>query len=862
MSDHADAIHRQHPTCQAVAQELQQRRQQIISAYCQRRQPQVFFEQHGAALDHALSRLWQEWFAGSGLCLLATGGFGRGEMYPYSDLDLAIAAAGALDAAQQEQVAAFVQLLWDLQLSPAVKVGSIDELCLSARDDLTGDTAFLEARFVCGDHRVADRLLQALNLQRDTAGFIEGKLLEQQQRHAKSQGAGSLLEANVKTAPGGLRDLHTMLWLAKAQGLSPRFHTLVQQRILTRTEAGLLINSHRQLAKIRIDLHLAAGRAEERLIFDLQTQVAANMGYEDDAKHRKSEKLMHRFYRATKTVKQLNGILLPMLRGRVYSRLPRVVVDIDDDYYQVGNLLAVKDKKLFADKPTHILKAIQIAQQHNDITGLAPQTLRAWWDAGQKIQPAFYQNPVNRDRFVGFFKHGSGLTHLLRFLNLYGFLGRYLPAWGKIVGLLQHDLFHIYPVDDHILMVVRNMRRLAMDAHSHELPFASGLMHSFEPQYVLYLAALFHDIAKGRGGDHSLEGVADARRFAADHFMPQADAELLAWLVENHLLMSGTAQKEDIQDPEVVARFCRRVGSRERLTALYLLTVSDIRGTNPKIWNGWKASLLENLFHSALQHIEGRRHDRAVMVSNRQQRALNELAQLNIQEKQQRRLWQLLGQSYFVHHEMQEILWHLPLLVGHEETAQAHCQLLPDSDTLQVMVYMPNRPRLFAGLCAIFSNHALNILTARAYVTEHNFVLDTFIVQMPEAALPHDYQRIHQALQQTLDAFVHGNLQPEIVQAPPARSRRSRHLPIAPRITLLAEDNPGWYVLEIITVNRSHLLANIAHVLSAFDISMRYAKITTLDERVEDSFLIHAPQLEDTRQQLALKKALLEQISR
>lgn len=847
--------------CQSVAQELQYQKQDIISQYQNKQQPLVFFQRYGNALEYALGVLWQEWFHGLDICLLAIGGFGRGEMYPYSDLDLAIATAQTPDAAMQERISAFIQVLWDMQWMPAVKVGSVAELCQSAQDDLTGDTAFLEARFLCGNHRLADHLLHQLNLQRDIAAFIEGKLLEQQQRHAKSQGADNLLEANVKTAPGGLRDIHTMLWLAKAQGIEAQFHSLVQQNILTRTEAGLLLYSHKQLARIRIDLHLAAQRPEERLIFDLQSQVAANMGYEDDGKHRKSEKLMRSFYRATKTVKQLSGILLPMLRGRVYSRLPRVVVDIDEDYYQVGNLLAVRDKKLFENKSTHIFKAMQVAQQHNDIIGLAPQTLRAWWAAGQKIDASFYQNPVNRDRFMGFFKHGNGLTHLLRFINLYGILGHYLPAWGKIVGLLQHDLFHIYPVDDHILMVVRNMRRLAIDAHSHELPFASGLMHSFEQPHILYLAALFHDIAKGRGGDHAQQGIADAKRFAEDHFLSQEETSLLTWLVEDHLLMSGTAQKEDIQDPEVVARFCARVHNRERLIALYLLTVADIRGTNPKIWNSWKASLLENLFQAALRQLSGEKRDHAVVISNRQQRALNELARLNIDEKTQRALWQLLGKAYFVRHEMQEILWHLPKLVNHEEEAQEHTQLLPNTDTLQVMVYMPNRPRLFARLSYLFSHLDLNILAARAYITEHNYILDTFIVQMPTQCLPHDYRRIQQKLETALEDFVHGRSLPEISQPAKPQSRRSRHMPIAPRISISSEENPGWYVLEIITFNRRYLLANIAEVLSNFDISVRYAKIATLDERVEDSFLIYAPTLEDTKQQLTLKKALLEQIS-
>ena len=847
---------------QSAVQDLKFKKQQAIDAYRVKRLPMVFFDSYGRALETALGTLWQEIFGASRLCLLAIGGFGRDEMYPHSDLDLAIVAPEPLDEAGQEKVACFVQTLWDMQLAPAVKVGSIAELCQSAQEDITSDTAFLEARFICGSHITAERILQRLSLQRDTAAFIEAKLVEMQQRHAKAQGSGAVLEPNVKTCPGGLRDIHTMLWLAKAQGLEADAHSLISQAIITRAEAGLLMNSHKQLAKIRIDLHLTAGREEDRLIFDLQTQVAESMDLRDDSRHIKSEKLMRTLYRATKTVKQLNGILLPMLRGRVYSRLPRIVHTIDDDYYQVGNQIAAKDKTLFVKKPSHVFKIIQILQSRNDITTIAPQTLRAWWAATQRLNHKFYENPVNRERFIGFFKQGSGLTHVARFLNLYGVLGRYLPAWGKIVGLLQHDLFHIYPVDDHILMVLRNMRRLAMDAHSHELPFASALMHSFEPQYILYLAALFHDIAKGRGGDHAQQGIADARTFAADHFLSPEESDLLAWLVEDHLLMSSTAQKEDIQDPDVITRFCARVQTQERLTALYLLTVADIRGTNPKLWNDWKASLLENLFHSARRRLAGDTSSRSVIVSRRQQGAVDLLTQTGTPESAQQALWNALGPAYFVRHELQEILWHTANLVHRTDTSQVRTRFLPASDTLQVMVFMPNEPKLFARLSRIFSHHGLNILAARAFITEHNYILDTFIVQIPAQHEFPDYPNLQSALEAELNNFIHGSHTDEDDATCGIRSRRSRHLPIAPGITLMPEgDYPGWYTLELVAVNRPYLLANIAEVLSEQEISLRYAKITTLDERVEDSFVLYSPHLDNPKNQLELKKALFEQLS-
>ena len=851
-----------HALISTIRQQRHHAQQQAITAYLVKRQPQTFFYHYGQALDKLLTQLWQHFFAQQPLCLLAIGGYGRNEIYPYSDLDLALVSSQPLTLVQQNTIACFIQTLWDIQLSPAVKVGSITELCDSARHDLTTDTALLEARLLCGETSIGEQLLQALNHQRSPAAFIEGKLIEMQQRHDKQQGSGAVLEPNVKTCAGGLRDIHTMMWLAKIQGIPANINALTRQRLLTRLEAGILINSHKQLARIRIELHLTAKREEDRLVFDLQSQIASQLGFQDDPKRRKSEKLMYTLYRATKAVKQLNGIILPMLHGRVYSSLPRIVHPINNDYYQIGNQIAARDKNLFHNNPTHIFKIIEILQERNDLTTIAPQTLRAWWVASKKINSHFYNNESNRLRFLGFFQHGNRLTYIMRFLNLYGVLGLYLPAWGKIVGLLQHDLFHIYPVDDHILMVLRNIRRLAMDEHLHELPFASSLMHSFNPkkQYILYLAALFHDIAKGRGGDHAIQGITDAYQFATDHFMNTEDNELLCWLVENHLLMSATAQKEDIQNPDIVQRFCHKVQTSERLTALYLLTISDIRGTNPKLWNSWKANLLEHLFKAASAYFAGEHNNRDFIANHRQIHATQVLNQAGYDIKHQRRLWQALGAAYFVRHEENEINWHILNLAPNIEQATVCLRPYHNDHTRQIMVYMPNAPRLFAHLCRIFSHHGLDIIAARAFVTDHNYILDTFIVQLPAHRHSNDFQHIEPSLLNELHDFLNG-IAPQDNQTCGIRSRRARHLPIAPSITLTAEDDAGWYTLNIIAINRPYLLANIAEVFNQHHISLRHAKINTLEERVEDSFLLYCPDLADPNKQIEVKQALLEQLA-
>lgn len=847
---------------QALRTKLLSEKQHAINAFLNKNQPSVFFSLYGAAVERLLLQLWQSLLADSGMSLLATGGFGRNELYPYSDIDLALVVPSQISDELQEKIAEFVQTLWDMRLMPALKCGSIDELCASVQDEITGDTAFLEARFLCGDEHLAQETLNRINRQRNVGAFIEAKLLEMQQRHAKSQGSGAVLEPNIKTCTGGLRDIHTMLWIAKAQGLNTQLSALISEGILTRLEAGMLTHGYKQLSIIRIHLHLCAKRAEDRLIFDLQAQIGDNMGWKQDSQRCKTEKLMRIFYRAVKTINQLNGILLPMLQGRVYSAPMRVTLRIDDDYVQINNQIAARDNKIFLNEPTHIFKIIEIWQSRNDLTAIEPRTLRSWWAATRKMNQTFYQDPINRRRFIGFFRNGNGLTHVLRFLNLYGVLGRYLPAWEKIVGLMQHDLFHIYPVDDHILAVVHNMRRLALDTHSHEHPFASTVMQSFNQQPILYLAAFFHDIAKGRGGDHSIEGIEDAKQFAKNHFLSNEEGELLAWLVENHLLMSIVAQKEDIQDPDVIRTFCKQVNTHERLAALYLLTVADIRGTNPKLWNTWRSSLLESLFHAASRFLSGDNYNPNTLFSRRQQEAAELLSRTGTPEKQQKKLWKVLGSAYFARHQTREVLWHTANLVHDFETPMIRSRILPKSDSFQVMIFMPNGPRLFARLCRIFSRHGFDILAARAFITEHNYILDTFIVQIPSQHDSDDYPNIQSALEAELNSFIHGHTVLESQNYDYRISRRSRYLAISPSVTITQEeDYPGWYTIEVIAVNRAYLLADMAEVFFAHGVSLRYAKVATMDERIEDSFIVYSENLDNPKNQFALKQDLIKQLT-
>lgn len=835
----------------AIANMLHAAQKQAIEHYLIDRRALKYFRNHTLAVNQALSALWNQIFGfDESLALLAIGGFGRSELYPYSDVDLAIVIPEHISHDQQQQVIQFTQQLWDWSLAPAIQSGSLKQLCASAKADLSTDTAFLEARYLAGSLQLANDFMAATQLQRDNTTFIEGKLLEMQQRHAKQPAL--MLEPNIKNSAGGLRDIHTMMWLAKIQNLNTNFEQLQKDKIINHKETGMLRNSYRTLARLRIELHLASGRQEDRLIFDLQNTVATNLGYSQQPKQA-IEQLMRQFYRASKNILQLNQIIIPMLCGRIYAKFPRVVQHINEHYYNINHQIAAKNLKIFEQQPEHIFTIIQVWQHNHDAHTIAPKTLRAWWNAVQNLDERFYNHPNHRTQFLNFFQIGTGLSSTMRLLNLYGVLAKYLPNWDKIVGLLQHDLFHIYPVDDHILMVLKNMRRLATDAHSHELPFASSLMQGFEKKYILYLAALFHDIAKGRNGDHAKLGVADAQRFATEHRLPESDGTLLAWLVEHHLLLSIVAQKQDIHDPAVIHRFCQLVNTQEKLVALYLLTVADIRGTNPKIWNNWKAQLLESLFQAASRYLAGEQANRQHIALSRQQQAFKLLKQ-HYSESHIRQLWQALGEAYFVYYDLDEITWQLPILAANID--QACVRIRAKADRLHILIYMKNGERLFTRICRLISQQGLDILAAKALVSAHDFVLDELVVQLPEYCLADDCQIIQNRLLTKLQEFIHGKR--DVPSHATKPSRRARHQPIAPHVLITPDtERNHWYSLEIIAINRPALLADITEVFARHQVRLYYAKITTLADRVEDVFLIYCPNLDNTNKELLFKQDLL-----
>ncbi|HEX4780271.1 MAG TPA: [protein-PII] uridylyltransferase, partial [Usitatibacter sp.] len=549
---------------------LRAKREKLERRYFRRPDPIRNLADHAAIVDELLARLWREANVDPSFALVAVGGYGRGALFPHSDVDvLVLMPDGAKADASVER---FIGALWDTGLEPGHSVRTIAQCVEEAGKDVTVDTSVLESRCITGDASLLAELDTRLRERRNVRDFFEAKFQEQKRRHERFQEAAYNLEPNLKESPGGLRDLQMVIWLSRAAGLGRSWKELVDQELITASEGAGIGIHERVLQDLRIRLHYLAGRREDRLVFDHQIEIAKQLKLAAKGGMAPSDLLMRRYYLAAKAIWRANQILLSALFARITPEAERKVRKLDDDFVVSNMTLELRDERLFEKKPGMMLEAFLRLQEHRGIVGLGPTTLRALSRALPSIGARFRTDRANRRRFMEIMR-GDRLTWTLRRMSRYGVLGRYLPAFGRIVGQMQHDLFHVYTVDEHILMVIRNLRRFRVPRFDHEYPLLSQLMQAFDRPEVLYLAALFHDIAKGRGGDHSHLGSKDAIAFCKAHGMSAPDADLVAWLVESHLVMSSTAQKQDLTDREVISQFANLVADERRLTALYILTV-------------------------------------------------------------------------------------------------------------------------------------------------------------------------------------------------------------------------------------------------------------------------------------------------
>jgi [protein-PII] uridylyltransferase len=821
-------------------------------------------------VDDTLTQLWTASGLPSHCALVAAGGYGRGELFPHSDVDVLLLLPHDVPATQlQGPIERFVTGCWDIGLEIGSSVRTIEECGAESAADVTVQTALLESRHVCGAKKLFVALRQRLGRDMDVPAFLRAKTLEMHQRHTKFEDTPYALEPNCKESPGGLRDLQILLWLARAASLGRTWGELGSKGLATAFEVQQLQRNEGVLKTIRAWLHIAAGRREDRLVFDLQTTVAERFGFKAQKGQRLSEVLMRRYYWAAKAVVQLNQILLLNIEERIANRGEPPMAPINPRFFDRNGLIEVAGDDLYQREPHAILETFVLYAHTAGLKGLSARTLRALYNARRLMDSRFRNDPTNRQQFLAILKAPQGQTHALRLMNQTSVLGRYLWVFRRIVGQMQHDLFHVYTVDQHILMVLRNVRRFFIPEHAHEYPFCSRLAGAFERPYVLYVAALFHDVAKGRGGDHSDLGAQEVRRFCRDHGIARQDAQLIEFLVKHHLTMSHMAQKEDLSDPEVIGRLAALAGDERTLTALYLLTVADIRGTSPKVWNAWKAKLLEDCYRITLRALARKdaRNDGDVPpvgdteVAARQAEARALLALASQLPDTEAPLWATVDVSYFLRHEPNELAWHARVLWRHVKTDKpiVAARASPVGEGLQVLVYTPDAPDLFARICGAFEHAGFSVLDARVHTTQSGHALDTFQIVHPaiEEGEPTAYRDLITLIEvQLAQALVQAGPLPE-----PRRgrvSRRVKSFPVTPRVSLRPDEKAQRWILSVSASDRVGLLYGIARVLAKHHVNLQLAKISTLGERVEDTFLVDGAALQHNRTQLAIESELLD----
>lgn len=819
-------------TIALIRESLRTARQVLRQDYTEQPNPTRYLRTHSKTVDAHVMEVWRRLVLPPEVALVAVGGYGRAELYPKSDIDLLVLLPEDADADLEQRLQTLVGNLWDIGLEVGHSVRTVAQ-CIQESADVTVQTNLLEGRLLIGSTTLFKALQSALNENLDPRAFYNAKQQEQIQRHTRFIDTDFNLEPNLKESPGGLRDLQTVLWISQASGFGHTWQALAKADLLTPSEAKQVAHHEHFLQDLRIRLHYLSGRHDDRVVFEYQTPLAEQLGITASPQLRASECMMRRYYQTKRAVQQLNAVLLQTMRARLFPSAE--TFPLNERFIARDDKLEARDEMLFETNPSAILESFLLLQQHPRLTGFSAQTLRALWRARSKIGANFRADKANHELFMDIFRQPEGLTHALRRMNQQDILGRYIPAFGRVVGQMQHDLFHVYTVDEHILMVIRNLRRFTLPIYAHEFPLCSKLITDFARPEVLYLAGLFHDIAKGRGGDHSKLGRADATRFCRQHGVMREDNDLIVWLVENHLTMSATAQKQDLSDQDVIAAFASKIKNERYLTALYLLTVADIRGTSHKVWNAWKGKLLEDLFHATKRFLSsGKIADQAGESRRLAGESLNLYA---IHPDVYKLLWTQLDNEYFTRHEPHEIAWHTRLLAHRVNTDVpiVKARLSRIGEGMQVLVYAQDKPFLFAKICNFFARMSYNIMEAKILTTQHGYALDSFLV-MDANDNKTEYRDVMNYIEYELTQHLSND---EISKAAQGGriSRQLKHFPITPKIEI-DRDEKGQFILSIIAGDRPGLLARIAHALAQHEIELHSAKINTLGARAEDTFRI------------------------
>ncbi len=834
---------------QAFSQALENNNRQLKERFKPQQPPYQLLLERADFIDNILTACWRYFFPADAdkNSLIATGGYGRRELFPYSDIDIAILLSDKPDEHFKEALSGFNNFLWDIGLKPGLAVRTVDESIEEAGKDQTILTNLMEMRFICGKLSLSEQLQQRIDADSTlwpSEDYFLAKMAEQRKRHEKFHNTAYKLEPNIKEGPGGIRDLQIISWVFKHHYHAKALRELVKYRFLLASEYDELIHARDVLWRLRFALHCLTSRGEDRLLFDYQRELAQQFGFTNTQGESDVEQFMQFYFKTVVNIEQLNEMLLQLFNERfILKQKKRKVIPVSQEFSIINNYIQVNDPDVFKRNPLALFEIFLLQQQLPSIKGIRASTIRLMRNHIDLIDESFRHNNKANQLFLKFFQQGKGLTHQLRHMNRYGILAAYLPCFANIVARMQYDLFHIYTVDEHTLFLIRNLRRFALDRHNDELPFCNNIFLLIPKPELLYLAGLFHDIGKGQGGNHSLIGEKITHQFCRQHNISESESRLITWLVRNHLLMSVTAQKKDIADPEVIHSFAKQVGTVKKLNYLYLLTVADIRATNPELWNDWKDRLLRDLYietHNALHRgLENPVEHHEIYQQHRLE-AINKLQQLGLPEHKIQACWKELEaeDGYFIRYSSDEITWHTLAIASVDDTQLPLVLLRPQTlrGSVEIFVYARNDEGLFSICVATLEQLGLNILDARIITTKNQFILNSFqVLQQSGEAIDDIYrevQIVHTLKQNLL------NKKSSKPTGTYKQSRQARYFPIKTRISYLKDPQKKYTIIEIVTTDRVGLLSLLSQAFKKFHLQIHNAKITTIGSRAEDVFYL------------------------
>ncbi|MBU2675820.1 MAG: [protein-PII] uridylyltransferase [Gammaproteobacteria bacterium] len=819
-------------------------------------------------IDSQLCKLWSHYVAASGAALVAVGGYGRGELHPYSDVDVMVLLPDALAPDAEEALSAFVTALWDVGLEIGHSVRTVAQCFEEASSDLTVATTLMEARLLAGPTALFEAMQATIAPDKmwPSTTFFQEKHKEQIARHHRYYDTAYNLEPNVKGSPGGLRDIQMIGWVAKRHFGATTLAELVEHKFLTPGQLRRLEEGQTFLWRIRFGLHILTGRREDRLLFDHQIKLAHLLGYEDASYTLAVEQLMQRYYRTVMELSRLNEMLLQLFEEAILMD-PNARPEPLNEHFQIKNgFLQTVHDRVFSDDPSALLELFLVLQQNPAIRGVSAYTVGHIKRNLHLIDDEFRQNPRNHRLFLDILRAPAGVTHELRRMNLYGVLGLYIPAFGRIVGRMQYDLFHAYTVDEHTLFVVSNLRRFSLTRFDEEFPHCSEIMQALEYPEIAYLSGLFHDIAKGRGGDHSELGAVDARAFCLEHGLSKYQAGIVAWLVQHHLILSTTAQKKDIGDPDVISEFASIVGDPLHLDYLYLLTVADVRGTDPKLWNSWKAQLFHDLYEltkRAMRRGLENPIDRDQLILEKQAKAREKLNANGIRDKDIDTVWQRMNSNYFLRHRSDEIAWHTEWLADSDcdsDIGLVDVRRRKTGDGVEAVLYTPRKKRTFAHATAVLDDLGMTIMDARIVPLEKGYSIDTFVFMELDDRVELDESRmnkIRRSLTRVLTAY-----DDDEVTVTRTLPRQARMFTTQATVQFSPSTSNDNTVLEIVAADQPGLLSKIGKEFIQHGVNIEAAKIMTIGERAEDVFYIcdETGQPLDEALQEKLRKSLLSEL--